>query len=67
MRELIAEGRINLDGVIDSRFRKNDLPEQIMFNFHPQRWHDDHFKWSREIVVQNAKNVVKRFFFVVKN
>jgi hypothetical protein len=40
------------------------LPDQIMFTFHPQRWTDNWYLWSNELVVQNAKNLVKRYFFV---
>jgi len=36
------------------------LPNQIMMNFHPQRWTDDPLKWTQELVWQNVKNVVKR-------
>jgi hypothetical protein len=36
------------------------LPDQIMMNFHPQRWTDDPFLWTWELVAQNVKNVVKR-------
>ena len=36
------------------------LPDRIMFTFHPQRWTDRPFPWIRELVMQNAKNVVKR-------
>lgn len=35
------------------------LPNQVMFTFHPQRWHDRLWPWTRELLVQNAKNVVK--------
>lgn len=37
------------------------LPDQIMFTFHPQRWTDEPLPWLRELVMQNAKNVVKRW------
>lgn len=40
------------------------LPNQIMFTFHPQRWHSDFLKWIKELFLQNAKNIVKRLFFV---
>ncbi|MFN2262464.1 MAG: hypothetical protein ABR595_10410, partial [Psychroflexus sp.] len=36
------------------------LPDQIMFTFHPQRWNDDKIKWSKELLLQNAKNIIKR-------
>jgi hypothetical protein len=35
------------------------LPDQIMMNFHPQRWTDHPVKWTQELVWQNMKNVVK--------
>ena len=44
--------------------KMGQLPDQIMFTFHPQRWHDDLLKWTSELIVQNAKNVVKRALFV---
>ena len=37
------------------------LPDQIMFTFHPQRWTDNPFLWTKELVWQNTKNVVKYF------
>lgn len=40
------------------------LPDKIMMTFHPQRWTDKPGPWVRELVWQNAKNVVK--YFVVR-
>lgn len=40
------------------------LPAQIMFTFHPQRWDDHRVPWVKELVLQNAKNVIKKYFFV---
>lgn len=37
------------------------LPDQIMINTHPQRWNDNWFYWTRELVWQSVKNQVKRF------
>jgi hypothetical protein len=37
------------------------LPDQIMMTFHPQRWNDNKVLWLQELVMQNLKNVVKRF------
>jgi hypothetical protein len=51
------------DDVI-AALKKSSLPDQLMFNFHPQRWHDNHWQWYNEIVIQNVKNVVKKLFFV---
>ena len=39
---------------------QDTLPRQIMQNIHPQRWNSDWWGWSRELVLQNAKNQVKR-------
>jgi hypothetical protein len=37
-----------------------NLPDTIMFNFHPQRWNDGWIPWLSELVFQNAKNLIKR-------
>lgn len=42
------------------------LPEKLMFTFHPQRWSDKPLPWLKELVIQNLKNEVKRWFFVKK-
>ena len=39
---------------------RNALPRQVMINTHPQRWTDNPVKWTKELVWQNVKNVVKR-------
>lgn len=40
------------------------LPDQIMFTFHPQRWNDNKYLWTKELISQNIKNKIKKFFFV---
>jgi len=40
--------------------QKNQLPDQIMINTHPQRWNDNIFYWTRELLAQNIKNQVKK-------
>jgi len=40
------------------------LPSQIMFTLHPQRWTNNALLWTKELVMQNAKNIIKRYFFV---
>ncbi|KAA1244203.1 hypothetical protein F0000_17655 [Aquimarina sp. RZ0] len=42
----------------------NAFPDQVMFTFHPQRWNDNMMKWSKELVMQNVKNIVKKHFYV---
>ena len=44
----------------------NRLPDKIMFTMHPQRWHNGGLPWVKELVLQNVKNVVKKWFFVGK-
>ena len=44
--------------------KKNQLPKQIMFTFHAQRWHDNTILWCKEFVLQNIKNLAKRLFYV---
>lgn len=39
----------------------NSLPDKLMLTIHPQRWTDDLLPWTKELVFQNIKNVVKRF------
>ena len=42
--------------------QENKLPDKIMINTHPQRWEDRVVQWVKELVWQNAKNVVKRWW-----
>jgi len=42
------------------------LPNMMMLNTHPQRWTNNVLLWTKEFVMQNIKNVVKRLFFVEK-
>lgn len=38
-----------------------NFPNQIMFTMHPQRWTNNSYLWTKELILQNIKNVVKRF------
>jgi len=44
--------------------KNEELPNQVMFTFHPQRWHNNKFLWIKELLMQNSKNVVKKYFLV---
>lgn len=46
---------------IITAFRQNRLPDQIMLNIHPQRWTDNYYFWAKELILQNLKNIIKRF------
>ncbi len=37
------------------------LPARIMITTHPQRWTNNIFSWLKELLLQSAKNTVKRF------
>jgi len=43
---------------------KGLLPDKIMLNVHPQRWDDRFGPWMKELVWQNVKNVIKKYFYV---
>lgn len=44
----------------------NLLPGKLMFNIHPQRWDDRFIPWLNELITQNIKNIIKKYFFVKK-
>jgi hypothetical protein len=44
--------------------KRNKLPDKLIINTHPQRWTDKPLPWIKELVFQNAKNVVK--YFLIK-
>jgi uracil-DNA glycosylase len=35
------------------------FPTKLMITFHPQRWTDSPLPWAKELVLQNAKNLIK--------
>ncbi len=39
--------------------KENKLPNQIMITVHPQRWTNNYFEWTKELLFQRAKNMVK--------
>lgn len=36
------------------------LPDKLMITIHPERWTDNWYLWGKQLILQNAKNVVKR-------
>lgn len=46
-------------GDIIKALKVNSLPDKIMFTFHPQRWNDNIYKWSKEYILQSFKNRLK--------
>jgi len=49
---------------IITALKNNTFPPQAMLTLHPQRWTDKPLPWAKELILQGAKNVVKRWFFV---
>lgn len=43
------------------------LPHSVMITTHPQRWNDSFVPWLKELLLQNAKNLVKRLMIVRNN
>jgi len=41
-----------------------ELLNQIMFTFHPQRWHSNVGLWVKELYLQKTKNIIKKYFYV---
>ncbi len=47
----------------DDILRNNDkLPNHVMITLHPQRWNDNFFMWTKELLMQSGKNSIKRYF-----
>ncbi len=52
--------RFRTTAEITEAVRKGNLPDQIMFNFHPQRWNSNPVLWLQEWALQRTKNAIKR-------
>ena len=44
--------------------KKDTLPNKIMITTHPQRWHNEIKPWVKELILQNIKNTIKKYFYV---
>ena len=53
------------DDVIDG-LQRGIIPKDLMVTVHPQRWNPFGVKWAKELVLQNAKNIVKRLIIKKK-
>ena len=45
---------------------ENRLPNKIMITVHPQRWNPFGYQWTKELFLQNAKNIVKGLLLMSK-
>lgn len=46
--------------------KQGSLPTKIMITTHPQRWTDNKVQWFKELLLQNAKNFVKRIIILLR-
>jgi hypothetical protein len=55
------QNKYNFNSTVDiiNSLTKDNCPENIFFNFHPQRWTNNPILWFKELVYQNIKNVFK--------
>ncbi len=55
--------KYNLKSTYDimAALEKNELPDKIMLNVHPHRCFDNYFLWTKELVFQKTKNIIKSF------
>ena len=53
------------EDVIDG-LRQGIIPKDLMVTVHPQRWNPFGYAWCKELMLQNAKNIVKRIIIKKK-
>lgn len=46
---------------------EGSFPERVMMNVHPQRWTNNPFLWTKELIMQNIKNVGKYILIKLRN
>jgi hypothetical protein len=65
LRSLFPVTKICADGNPLSKYNnlwlwdKYDFQANAALNIHPQRWNNNPFAWTKELLLQNVKNVVK--------
>ena len=42
----------------------NTFPEKVVLNIHPEHWTDNNFDWTKKLIWQNTKNIIK--YFLIK-
>ena len=45
---------------------KDTFPKKAAVNIHPQRWNDNMYEWTKELLLQNVKNLVKLGFLSLR-
>ena len=49
------------DDIIDA-LKEGRFPDKAMITTHPKRWTDNPILWTKELVWQNTKNIIKKHF-----
>lgn len=64
-----SDYHFNLKSTFDiiNSFKEKRFPDQIMINVHPERWNNNIFFWTEELIGQNFRNLVKKYFFVKRS
>ena len=55
---------INFHSTMDiiNSLDKNRFPDRVMFTMPPQRWTNNIVLWTKELIWQNVKNQIKKYF-----
>lgn len=44
---------------IIAALKRDDFPKVVIINTHPERWSDSIFLWTKQLIMQNLKNIIK--------
>ena len=57
----VSQGLVfhSTDDIIDG-LQKGIIPKRLMLTVHPQRWNPFGLAWCKELLLQSAKNIVKK-------
>jgi hypothetical protein len=47
--------------------KEGSFPNNVMMTFHPQRWTNNPMLWTKELLIQNLKNQVKKVLLISKS
>ena len=63
----VKQGRVyhTSDDIICA-LKNNALSQRIMITTHPQRWTDSRLGWTKELITQSLKNIIKRLLILCR-
>lgn len=65
VRDTVSSGfniKIKSTKALIKLIEEGQLPDQVIINTHPHRWFDPGIGWCQELVFQNLKNIIKKYF-----